>query len=85
MRKHYADAFEAWDRWAAANIERRREYSKTRDRSGQTAAEQLGTVSRMAEAISRLPHLSSSPRPPLRRSPPRCKLRQRRSQPRNLA
>lgn len=26
MRKHYSDAFEAWDRWAAANIERRRDY-----------------------------------------------------------
>ena len=31
MRKHYADAFEAWDRWAAANIDRRRECSKARD------------------------------------------------------
>ncbi|BAR55571.1 hypothetical protein NK6_2390 [Bradyrhizobium diazoefficiens] len=31
MRKHHADAFEAGDRWAAANIDRRREYPKARD------------------------------------------------------
>ncbi|MEY9422112.1 hypothetical protein ABIF69_008554 [Bradyrhizobium japonicum] len=40
MRKHYTDAFEVWDRWAAANIERRREYSKMRDLPGQTPAKQ---------------------------------------------
>jgi hypothetical protein len=30
MRKHYSDAFEVWDPWAAANVERRRQYSKAR-------------------------------------------------------
>ncbi|WFU14392.1 hypothetical protein [Bradyrhizobium sp. CB3481] len=31
MRRHYADAFEAWNRSAALNIGRRRDYSKARD------------------------------------------------------
>jgi len=31
MRKHYSDAFEAWDRSAALSIERRRDYSRARD------------------------------------------------------
>jgi hypothetical protein len=43
MRKHYADAFEAWDRWAAANIERRREYSKARDLQGKRLLSNIGT------------------------------------------
>ena len=29
MRKHYADASEAWDRGAARSIERRRDYTRT--------------------------------------------------------
>jgi hypothetical protein len=55
MRKHYTDAFEVWDRWAAANIERRREYSKVQYRyvrsscgrrsRGASAAEQSDTSS----------------------------------------
>lgn len=44
MRKHYSDAFEAWDRWAAANIERRREYSKARELQKKTAAQQYRHV-----------------------------------------
>ncbi|WP_247393038.1 hypothetical protein [Bradyrhizobium sp. 35] len=43
MRKHYADAFEAWDRWAAANIERRREYSKVRDLQAKRLLSNIGT------------------------------------------
>src|SRR3569833_1884108 len=31
MRQHYTDAFEAWDRSAAANAERRRDYRRARD------------------------------------------------------
>ncbi|MEA2885475.1 MAG: hypothetical protein QOH32_4781 [Bradyrhizobium sp.] len=43
MRKHYTDAFEAWDRWAAANIERRREYSKVRDLQAKRLLSNIGT------------------------------------------
>jgi hypothetical protein len=31
MRQHYADAFDAWDRTAAVNTERRHEYRRARD------------------------------------------------------
>ena len=43
MRKHYTDAFEAWDRWAAANIEGRREYSKVRDLQAKRLLSNIGT------------------------------------------
>src|SRR3569623_1667979 len=43
MRKHYTDAFEAWDRWAAANIERRRECSKARDLQAKRLLSNMGT------------------------------------------
>lgn len=43
MRKHYADAFEAWDRWAAANIDRRRAYSKARDLQAKRLLSNIGT------------------------------------------
>jgi len=43
MRKHYTDAFEAWDRWAAANIERRREYTKVRDLQAKRLLSNIGT------------------------------------------
>ncbi|MBR0884177.1 hypothetical protein ABIF65_005593 [Bradyrhizobium japonicum] len=43
MRKHYTDAFEVWDRWAAANIERRREYSKMRDLQAKRLLKNIGT------------------------------------------
>ncbi|MHC4047534.1 hypothetical protein [Bradyrhizobium sp. 23AC] len=43
MRKHYADAFEAWDRWAAVNIDRRREYSKARDLQAKRLLSNIGT------------------------------------------
>jgi hypothetical protein len=43
MRKHYADAFEAWDRWASANIERRREYTKARDLQAKRLLSNIGT------------------------------------------
>jgi len=79
VRKHYADAFEAWDRWAAANIDRRREYPKARDLR---AKRPLSHVSLTAETISRLPRLPSSPRPPCTAAP-RRKLHQRRNQLRN--
>lgn len=43
MRKHYADAFEAWDRWAAAILDRRREYSKARDLQAKRLLGNIGT------------------------------------------
>ncbi|WBL77259.1 hypothetical protein I3J27_30180 [Bradyrhizobium xenonodulans] len=43
MRKHYSDAFEAWDRWAVANIDRRREYSKARDLQAKRLLSNIGT------------------------------------------
>lgn len=43
MRKHYFDAFEAWDRWAAASIERRREYSKARELQKKRLLSSIGT------------------------------------------
>ncbi|TWA92608.1 hypothetical protein [Bradyrhizobium stylosanthis] len=43
MRKHYADAFEAWDRWAATNIDRRREYKETRDLQAKRLLSNIGT------------------------------------------
>ena len=43
MRKHYTDAFEVWDRSAAANIERRREYSKVRDLQTKRLLSSIGT------------------------------------------
>lgn len=43
MRKHYSDAFDAWDRWAAANIERRRDYSKARNLQAKRLLGNTGT------------------------------------------
>jgi hypothetical protein len=43
MRKHYADAFEAWDKWAAANIERRHDYAKARDLQAKRLLSNIGT------------------------------------------
>jgi hypothetical protein len=43
MRKHYADAFEAWHQWAAANIDRRREHSRARDLQAKRLLSNIGT------------------------------------------
>ncbi|MBR1230044.1 hypothetical protein JQ600_34690 [Bradyrhizobium sp. AUGA SZCCT0176] len=43
MRKHYADAFEAWDRGAAVNFERRREYARARDVQAKRLLSNVGT------------------------------------------
>lgn len=53
MRKHYTDAFEVWDRWAAANIERRREYTKVRDLQAKRLLSNIGTC---------VPHAGGDPR-----------------------
>ncbi|MCK1298449.1 MULTISPECIES: hypothetical protein [unclassified Bradyrhizobium] len=70
MRKHYADAFEAWDRWAAANIERRREYSKVRDLQAKRLLSNIGTCvphgggDQPAVAAPQQPATTPSPQPP---------------------
>src|SRR5436190_4218727 len=43
MRKHYADAFEVWDRAAVANIQRRREYVTARDLQAKRLLSNIGT------------------------------------------
>ncbi|MGY2904623.1 hypothetical protein ACVWVY_003644 [Bradyrhizobium sp. URHC0002] len=43
MRQHYADAFDAWDRSAAANTERRREYRRARDMQAKRLLGNVGT------------------------------------------
>ena len=61
MRKHYTDAFEAWDRWAAANIERRREYTKVRDLQAKRLLSNIGTC---------VPHAGGDPAAPQQQSNP---------------
>lgn len=43
MRKHYADAFEAWDREAAAQIDRRRDYRRARELEAKRLLSNVGT------------------------------------------
>ena len=43
MRKHYADAFEAWDGSAALTFDRRRDYSKARDLQAKWLLSNIGT------------------------------------------
>ena len=43
MRKHYADAFEAWDRGAALNIPQRRHYVRERDLQAKRLLSNVGT------------------------------------------
>src|SRR4051794_38793026 len=43
MRKHYADAFEAWDREAVVNVQRRREYTRIRDLQAKRLLSNVGT------------------------------------------
>ena len=51
MRQHYADAFDAWDRSAAANNERRRDYRRARDMQARRLLGNVGTC---------IPHADSS-------------------------
>lgn len=43
MRQHYSDAFDAWDRVAAARIDRRRDYRKARDVEAKRLLSNVGT------------------------------------------
>ncbi len=70
MRKHYADAFEAWDRLAAGSIERRRDYSKARDLQAKRLLSNIGTCvphggggDQPAVAATQQPAATPSPQP----------------------
>ena len=43
MRQHYIDAFEAWDRTAAVNADRRRDYRRARDVQARRMLGNVGT------------------------------------------
>ena len=43
MRKHYADAFDGWDRAAAINFQRRRDYVRARDLQAKRMLSNVGT------------------------------------------
>ena len=43
MRQHYSDAFDAWDRMAAARIDRRSDYKKARDIEAKRLLGNIGT------------------------------------------
>ena len=43
MRKHYADAFETWERGAAGNFERRRDFARARDMQAKRLLSNVGT------------------------------------------
>ena len=43
MRKHYADAFDGWDRAAAIAFQRRRDYVRARDLQAKRMLSNLGT------------------------------------------
>ncbi|MGL9620947.1 hypothetical protein QRQ56_23310 [Bradyrhizobium sp. U531] len=61
MRQHYSDAFEAWDRTAAARIDRRRDYKKARDLEAKRLLSNVGTC---------VPHSGSDPAAPAEPSKP---------------
>jgi len=43
MRQHYIDAFDAWDRSAAASAERRRDYRRAREMQAKRLLGNVGT------------------------------------------
>jgi hypothetical protein len=43
MRKHYADAFDGWDRAAAINFQRQRDYVRARDLQAKRMLSNVGT------------------------------------------
>ena len=61
MRQHYADAFDAWDRSAAANAERRRDYRRARDMQARRMLGNVGTC--VPHADGSQPQIAA-PQPP---------------------
>ena len=77
MRQHYADAFEAWDRMAAARIDRRRDYKKARDVEAKQLLSNVGTCvlhgggdQQPVNAQQQQPPATSSQQPETKPSPP---------------
>ena len=69
MRKHYADAFEAWDKWAVMNIERRRDYSKARDAQAKRLLSNIGTCVPHGDGSVVTPQVSPSETPQITPTP----------------
>jgi hypothetical protein len=69
MRRHYADAFDAWDRSAAMKIDRRRDYKKARDLEARRLLGNVGTCIPHADgsqpqiATRRQPATPQTPQP----------------------
>ena len=63
MRQHYSDAFDAWDRLAAARIDRNRDYKRARDLQAKRLLSNVGTC---------VPHGGGDPvaAPPEQQKPP---------------
>src|SRR5215207_7877871 len=61
MRKHYADAFETWDRGAVVKFERRREYARARDLQAKRLLGNVGTC---------VPHGTGDQHPAPSQTPP---------------
>jgi hypothetical protein len=63
MRRHYADAFEVWDRGAGEKIERRREYRRARDLQAKRLLSNVGTCVPYGADQQSLATQQSSPQP----------------------
>jgi hypothetical protein len=61
MRQHYADAFDAWDRLAAAKIDRRRDYKRARDLEAKRLLAIIGTC--ISHAANDQQQTGSPPQP----------------------
>jgi hypothetical protein len=66
MRKHYTDAFEAWDRAAPANFDRRRDYARVRDMQAKRLMSNVGTCvpHGSGETIAAQPPATTPAQPP---------------------
>lgn len=63
MRKHYADAFDAWDRSAALNIERRRDYKKAREVQAKRLLSNVGTCVPHGDGVQQQTMMPQQPTP----------------------
>jgi hypothetical protein len=63
MRQHYVDAFDAWDRSAAASSERRRDYRRARDMQAKRLLGNVGTCIPHADGNQPPPQQPATPQP----------------------
>jgi hypothetical protein len=61
MRQHYLDAFDAWDRSAVANAERRRDYRRARDMQAKRLLGNVGTCVPHADSSLPTPQQPAAP------------------------